>query len=94
MTSEDTHARTLALLEANAYFGATPEQVTLIKQEKVACLAGELLLAEKAAAGGGDWGVEQCGEGVAGQACVGAGSKGHQQGRAHVLRLATRLCPA
>jgi hypothetical protein len=40
MTSDDTHQRTLQLLEGHAYFGATPEQVTLIKQEKVACLAG------------------------------------------------------
>ena len=40
MTSDDTHQRTLALLEGHAYFGATPQQVTLIKQEKVACLAG------------------------------------------------------
>jgi UDP-sugar pyrophosphorylase len=35
MTSEDTHARTLTLLEAHAYFGADPGQVTLMKQEKV-----------------------------------------------------------
>lgn len=40
MTSDDTHQRTLDLLERNAYFGASPGQVTLIKQEKVACLAG------------------------------------------------------
>lgn len=40
MTSDDTHQRTLELLEGGAYFGASPEQVTLIKQEKVACLAG------------------------------------------------------
>jgi hypothetical protein len=40
MTSDDTHQRTLELLEGHAYFGATPEQVTLIKQEKVACLEG------------------------------------------------------
>lgn len=39
MTSDDTHQRTLDLLERNAYFGASPGQVTLIKQEKVACLA-------------------------------------------------------
>ncbi|XP_021841752.1 UDP-sugar pyrophosphorylase 1 [Spinacia oleracea] len=39
MTSDDTHARTLALLESNAYFGMKPTQVTLLKQEKVACLA-------------------------------------------------------
>src|SRR5579875_1608300 len=35
MTSGDTHARTQALLEANAYFGMHPGQVTLLKQEKV-----------------------------------------------------------
>ena len=41
MTSDDTHQRTLDLLERHAYWGATsPGQVTLIKQEKVACLAG------------------------------------------------------
>ncbi|KAL4423375.1 hypothetical protein ABPG77_004306 [Micractinium sp. CCAP 211/92] len=39
MTSDDTHQRTLDLLERNSYFGAAPGQVTLIKQEKVACLA-------------------------------------------------------
>ena len=38
MTSDDTQAKTLALLERNAYFGASPEQITLIKQEKVPCL--------------------------------------------------------
>ena len=35
MTSGDTHARTQALLEAKAYFGMQPGQVTLLKQEKV-----------------------------------------------------------
>jgi len=38
MTSDDTHARTVALLEKNAYFGMDKEQVVLLKQEKVACL--------------------------------------------------------
>ena len=38
MTSEDTHAMTLDLLERNNYFGASKEQVTLMKQEKVPCL--------------------------------------------------------
>ncbi|XP_059630624.1 UDP-sugar pyrophosphorylase-like isoform X2 [Cornus florida] len=38
MTSDDTHARTMELLESNAYFGMVPTQVTLLKQEKVACL--------------------------------------------------------
>jgi UDP-sugar pyrophosphorylase len=35
MTSEDTHAKTLALLETNKYFGLRPEQVTILNQEKV-----------------------------------------------------------
>lgn len=39
MTSEDTHARTIALLEDHDYFGADRAQITLLKQEKVACLA-------------------------------------------------------
>jgi len=39
MTSEDTHARTEALLAAHASFGAAPGQVTLMRQERVACLA-------------------------------------------------------
>jgi UDP-sugar pyrophosphorylase len=39
MTSDDTHARTLTLLESNAHFGANPSQVHVIKQEKVACLS-------------------------------------------------------
>ncbi|KAE8701789.1 UDP-sugar pyrophosphorylase [Hibiscus syriacus] len=38
MTSDDTHARTLNLLESNFYFGMKPAQVKLLKQEKVACL--------------------------------------------------------
>lgn len=38
MTSDDTHSHTLALLESNAYFGMKSTQVTLLKQEKVACL--------------------------------------------------------
>ncbi|GMI82946.1 UDP-sugar pyrophosphorylase [Hibiscus trionum] len=38
MTSDDTHARTLDLLESNSYFGMKPTQVQLLKQEKVACL--------------------------------------------------------
>ncbi|XP_010063450.2 UDP-sugar pyrophosphorylase isoform X1 [Eucalyptus grandis] len=38
MTSDDTHARTLHLLESNGYFGMQPSQVKLLKQEKVACL--------------------------------------------------------
>lgn len=39
MTSDDTHARTLELLEAHAWFGLAPSQVTLLKQDKVPCLA-------------------------------------------------------
>ncbi|KAL8166139.1 hypothetical protein V2J09_007638 [Rumex salicifolius] len=38
MTSDDTHSFTLSLLESNAYFGMKSKQVTLLKQEKVACL--------------------------------------------------------
>lgn len=38
MTSDDTHSRTLELLELNSYFGMEPTQVKLLKQEKVACL--------------------------------------------------------
>ncbi|XP_026457565.1 UDP-sugar pyrophosphorylase-like [Papaver somniferum] len=38
MTSDDTNAPTLDLLESNAYFGMKPNQVKLLKQEKVACL--------------------------------------------------------
>ncbi|KAL3504295.1 hypothetical protein ACH5RR_034136 [Cinchona calisaya] len=38
MTSDDTHSRTVDLLEFNAYFGMKPTQVKLLKQEKVACL--------------------------------------------------------
>lgn len=38
MTSDDTHSRTVDLLESNAYFGMKPTQVKLLKQEKVACL--------------------------------------------------------
>ncbi|KAI6690986.1 hypothetical protein NL676_027814 [Syzygium grande] len=38
MTSDDTHARTLQLLESNNYFGMQSSQVKLLKQEKVACL--------------------------------------------------------
>lgn len=39
MTSDDTHARTQALLDTNSNFGAAQGQITLLKQEKVACLA-------------------------------------------------------
>eukprot|EP00955_Chlamydomonas_euryale_P011222 121202-Chlamydomonas_euryale.AAC.3 len=38
MTSDDTHARTEALLKQHANFGMADGQVTLLKQEKVACL--------------------------------------------------------
>ena len=39
MTSDDTHAPTAALLDDNAYFGLARDQVHLLKQEKVPCLA-------------------------------------------------------
>ncbi|KAL6747103.1 nucleotide-diphospho-sugar transferase [Haematococcus lacustris] len=38
MTSDDTHDRTLELLEAHQYYGLDKMQVHLVKQEKVACL--------------------------------------------------------
>uniref|UniRef100_A0A8I6X931 UTP-monosaccharide-1-phosphate uridylyltransferase n=1 Tax=Hordeum vulgare subsp. vulgare TaxID=112509 RepID=A0A8I6X931_HORVV len=39
MTSDDTNALTIKLLESNSYFGMEPSQVKIIKQKKVACLA-------------------------------------------------------
>ncbi|KAJ4754714.1 UDP-sugar pyrophosphorylase [Rhynchospora pubera] len=39
MTSDDTHARTIELLDSNSYFGMESSQVKLLKQEKVACLS-------------------------------------------------------
>ena len=39
MTSDDTHEKTLQLLESNNYFGLNPEQVTLMKQQKVPALS-------------------------------------------------------
>lgn len=39
MTSDDTHQGTEDLLEKNNYFGAHKNQITLLKQEKVACLS-------------------------------------------------------
>lgn len=39
MTSDDTHSKTQKLLEDNKYFKMSPDQVYLLKQEKVACLA-------------------------------------------------------
>ncbi|CAN6173475.1 unnamed protein product [Urochloa humidicola] len=39
MTSDDTNALTIELLESNSYFGMEPSQVKILKQEKVACLA-------------------------------------------------------
>lgn len=39
MTSDDTHARTEALLAKHSNFGMEPDQIHLIKQEKVACLS-------------------------------------------------------
>lgn len=41
MTSDDTHAQTEALLESESYFGLSPSQVHLMKQEKVACLSDD-----------------------------------------------------
>jgi UDP-N-acetylglucosamine pyrophosphorylase len=46
MTSDDTHARTIQLLESNSYFGMEPTQVKLLKQvfdcsEVVKWLIGE-----------------------------------------------------
>ena len=38
MVSDDTAAKTEALLKANHYFGLDEDQVTLLKQEKVPCL--------------------------------------------------------
>ena len=38
MTSDDTHARTVALLEKHGNFSAAAGQITIIKQEKVAAL--------------------------------------------------------
>eukprot|EP00912_Choanoflagellata_sp_UC4_P002300 UC4_evm2s1447 len=38
MTSDDTHEATVKLLEENGYFGLTREQVTILKQEKVAAI--------------------------------------------------------
>jgi hypothetical protein len=38
MVSDDTHDRTLALLEANQWFGFPKDQLSLLKQEKVASL--------------------------------------------------------
>jgi UDP-sugar pyrophosphorylase len=38
MTSDDTHSKTVRLLESNHYFGMAPGQVTILKQEKVAAL--------------------------------------------------------
>ncbi len=35
MTSDDTHARTLMVLESHNYFGMPKDQITLMKQEKV-----------------------------------------------------------
>jgi len=38
MTSDDTHIKTLGLLEANNYFGFKKENLTIVKQEKVPAL--------------------------------------------------------
>ncbi len=39
MTSGDTHLKTKKLLEDNNYFGMEPNQIILLKQEKVACFS-------------------------------------------------------
>ncbi|GJP47658.1 hypothetical protein CLOM_g6836 [Closterium sp. NIES-68] len=39
MTSDDTHARTEALLREHGHFGMRADQITLLKQEKVACVS-------------------------------------------------------
>ncbi|KAL2632457.1 hypothetical protein R1flu_017143 [Riccia fluitans] len=39
MTSDDTHKKTDQLLKENNNFGMLPDQVVLLKQEKVACLS-------------------------------------------------------
>ena len=39
MTSADTHADTVDLLETNAYFGAKPGQIQLVRQDLVPSLA-------------------------------------------------------
>ena len=38
MVSDDTHDRTMALLEANSFFGMKPSQVEIMKQENVPAL--------------------------------------------------------
>jgi len=38
MVSDDTHDRTLSLLQENNYFSFPKEQLTLMKQEKVAAI--------------------------------------------------------
>eukprot|EP00921_Rhytidocystis_pertsovi_P003271 GHVQ01005512.1.p1 GENE.GHVQ01005512.1~~GHVQ01005512.1.p1 ORF type:complete len:680 (-),score=101.65 GHVQ01005512.1:659-2698(-) len=53
MTSEDTHSRTVELFEMNGYFGLKKEQVTFMKQGKVAALAdGEGRIAARRIEGG------------------------------------------
>ena len=39
MVSDDTHDKTVKLLEDNAYFGMDKANLTLMKQEKVAAIA-------------------------------------------------------
>ena len=38
MVSDDTYERTVALLKDNDYFGFPPDQLTIMKQEKVAAI--------------------------------------------------------
>ena len=51
MVSDDTAGPTDALLRANGFWGMTPEQVTLLKQEKVACVADNATSARHRSAG-------------------------------------------
>ncbi|KAL3695224.1 hypothetical protein R1sor_009300 [Riccia sorocarpa] len=39
MTSDDTHEKTIELLKKNNNFGMLPDQIVLLKQEKVACIS-------------------------------------------------------
>jgi UDP-sugar pyrophosphorylase len=53
MTSDDTHARTVALLAAHGDFGMAAGQITLLKQEKVAALVDNAAHMALEAGGGG-----------------------------------------
>lgn len=51
MTSEDTHARTEALLREHGYFGLGEHRVLLVRQGRVACLSDEAGHLARAASG-------------------------------------------